>query len=379
MRFKKLSVFLILIILILAPSISAVSATTVFLTSDSIFGQQGEEVKMMNEIKNYIESDSNGDITVIVDSQSPAPGEGTRAMESDTDVSVNIAFADAANYYELARYSSQVSKQVIVVNVGSLDLNNLSNLRRAWDDNWSSESFLSIKNPGQFLSEAGISTIQPAQAYPDKTDSSGDIYYSDSQVNKYIADQIIKDANSYDSSGKTLNNDYVVRGQLNVSTIGDISQDILFAQQTGQLKDSYSSYTTPQALYLLSSYLAGSSLESPKEYKAPDNPQNYSTGTNSSYSIYDYEAMAEEVVNYMDEHNQAPDYIEYNGAKIGYADLLYNFATITSDDKDSSTMNLPATSEFKSFNNMDLLFYGIPILVAIGLILLFIGLRHRRR
>ena len=54
MRFKKLSVFLILIILILAPSISAVSATTVFLTSDSIFGQQGEEVKMMNEIKNYI-------------------------------------------------------------------------------------------------------------------------------------------------------------------------------------------------------------------------------------------------------------------------------------------------------------------------------------
>ena len=42
-------------------------------------------------------------------------------------------------------------------------------------------------------------------------------------------------------------------------------------------------------------------------------------------------------------------------------------------------MNLPATSEFKSFNNMDLLFYGIPILVAIGLILLFIGLRHRRR
>ena len=164
MRFKKLSVFLILTILILAPSISAVSATTVFLTSDSIFGQQGEEVKMMNEIKNYIESDSNGDITVIVDSQSPAPGEGTRAMESDTDVSVNIAFADAANYYELARYSSQVSKQVIVVNVGSLDLNNLSNLRRAWDDNWSSESFLSIKNPGQFLSEAGISTIHPSQA-----------------------------------------------------------------------------------------------------------------------------------------------------------------------------------------------------------------------
>ena len=202
---------------------------------------------------------------------------------------------DAANYYELARYSSQVSKQVIVVNVGSLDLNNLSNLRRAWDDNWSSESFLSIKNPGQFLSEAGISTIQPAQAYPDKTDSSGDIYYSDSQVNKYIADQIIEDVNSYDSSSKTLNNDYVVRGQLNVSTIGDISQDILFAQQTGQLKDSYSSYTTPQALYLLSSYLAGSSLESPKEYKAPDNPQNYSTGTNSSYSIYDYEAMAEEM------------------------------------------------------------------------------------
>lgn len=379
MKFKKLIILLILVMLILAPTISAVSATTVYLTSDSIFGQKGEEVKMLNEIKDYIEEDSNGDITVVVDSSSPAPGEGTRAMESNSDVSVSFAFADAANYYELAEYSSKVSKQIIIVNVGSLDLNNLSNLRRAWDDNWSSSSFLSVKNPGEFLNDSKISIIQPAQEYPDKTDSSGDIYYSDSTVNKYIADQIINEVNSYDSSNKNLNENYVVRGKLNVSEISKISQDIIFSQKTGQLKDSYSSYSSAQSLYLLSSYLAGTGLESPKEYKAADNPQNYSVGAKSEYDIYDYEAMAEEVVKYMDEHNKAPDYIEYDGAKIGYSDLLYNFAILTEDDKDSSTMNLPQTSEFKSFSDMDLVFYAIPILIVIAIILLFVGIRYKRR
>ncbi|OWT32477.1 hypothetical protein BGI41_07465 [Methanobrevibacter sp. 87.7] len=376
---RKIIVILIIILMILTPTISAISATTVFLTSDSVFSQKGEEVKMLNEIKHYIEEDSNGEITAVVDPDSPAPGEGTRAMTSDTDVSVFFAFSDAANFYEMAKYSTKVNKQVMHVNLGSLNLDNTSKLRRAWDDNWSDESFESIKQPGEFLRYSGINIIQPVQKYPEDTDENNDMYHSNSTVNKYIADQIIYNIQNANSSDDQLRSDLIIRNNLKVSTIGDISKSIEASKNFGKLENNYESYTTPQALYLLSSYLSGDGLNSPKNYEAPDNPQNYSIGTKSSYSIYDYESMAQKVVDYMDKTGKAPDYIEYEGAKIGYNDLLYNFALLTDDDQNAGTMNLPKSSDFKSFNDMNLVYTAIPILVIIGIILLIIGIRRKRR
>lgn len=377
MNFKKISIIIILLIIIFTPTINAVNTTTVFLTSDSVFGQKGEEVKMLNEIKKYIEEDSDGEITAIVDPDSPSPSEGTRAMESDTDVSVCFAFADAANFNELAKYSTKVNKQVMFVNLGSLNLDNISKLRRAWDDNWSDESFMSLRNPGEFLRYSGVNIIQPVQSIDGITDEDGDMYYSDNKANKYIADQIIYNIRYDNSVDDTLRSDLIIKNNLKISTIGDISKGIELSQSLGHLDKSYNNYTTPQTLYLLSSYLAGDGLNTPKDYKAPDNPQNYSIGAKSSYSIYEYEAMAEEVTDYMDKNNKAPDYINYNGAKIGYNDLLYNFALLTDDDQNSDTMNLPRTSDFKSFNDMNLIFFAIPILVLIGIILLFIGVKRK--
>ncbi len=378
MNIKKIATIFILLIILLAPTMSAVSATSVFLTSDTIFGQKGEEVKMLNEIKTYIEEEDSS-ITVKVDPESPGPGEGTRAMVSDSDVSVSFAFADAANFYELAKYSTKVDKQVIFVNVGSLDLYDLSLLRRAWDDNWSSKTFLSLKNPGDFLSKAGVTVIQPVQALPGNTDDDGDMYYSDSEKNKYIASQIVEAVHNYESSNKNLNEGNVIRTELDVSVVGDISQGIIFNQQLGQENASYSGYTGPQALYLLSSYLYGEGLSEPGEYSNPSSPQDYSIGTKSSYSIYDYEEMGKIVKDYMDKNGRAPDYIQYKGASIGYNDLLYNFARVTEGDKDSSTMNLPKTMEFKSSNDMTLFFVAIPIIAIIAVILLYIGIRKKRR
>lgn len=378
MNIKKIATIFILLIILLAPTMSAVSATSVFLTSDTIFGQKGEEVKMLNEIKTYIEEEDSS-ITVKVDPESPGPGEGTRAMVSDSDVSVSFAFADAANFYELAKYSTKVDKQVIFVNVGSLDLYDLSLLRRAWDDNWSSKTFLSLKNPGDFLSKAGVTVIQPVQAFPGNTDDDGDMYYSDSEKNKYIASQIVEAVHNYESSNKNLSEGNVIRTELDVSIVGDISEGIIFNQQLGQENASYSGYTGPQALYLLSSYLYGEGLSEPGEYSNPSSPQDYSIGTKSSYSIYDYEEMGKIVKDYMDKNGRAPDYIQYKGASIGYNDLLYNFARVTEGDKDSSTMNLPKTMEFKSSNDMTLFFVAIPIIAIIAVILLYIGIRKKRR
>ena len=89
--------------------------------------------------------------------------------------------------------------------------------------------------------------------------------------------------------------------------------------------------------------------------------------------------MGEIVKDYMDKNGRAPDYIEYNGASIGYNDLLYNFALITDDDHDANTMNLPKTSEFKSYEDMNILLIAIPIIVIIGGILLYIGIRKKRK
>ena len=89
--------------------------------------------------------------------------------------------------------------------------------------------------------------------------------------------------------------------------------------------------------------------------------------------------MAQKVVDYMDKNGKAPNYIEYDGAKIGYNDLLYNFAILTDDDQNAGTMNLPKSSEFKSFNDMDIVYTAIPIFVVIAIILLFIGFRRKNK
>ena len=56
----------------------------------------------MNSLKSYIEQISGGSLQVIVDNQSPAPGEGWRGIQVTSDVVVDIAASDAGNYLQLA-------------------------------------------------------------------------------------------------------------------------------------------------------------------------------------------------------------------------------------------------------------------------------------
>ncbi len=79
---KRLVIFL-LAILIIVPTIQDVSAETLFLTSDNLIDPE-TDYSILSSIANFIEEISNGDITVIVDSQAPGPGEGTRAITSSS-------------------------------------------------------------------------------------------------------------------------------------------------------------------------------------------------------------------------------------------------------------------------------------------------------
>ena len=85
---KRQIAILIMALLIIAPVIQDVSAAkTVFITSDNIIDHD-TDTKVLNSIKSYIEEISGGELQVIVDNQAPAAGEGWRAIEVTSDVSI---------------------------------------------------------------------------------------------------------------------------------------------------------------------------------------------------------------------------------------------------------------------------------------------------
>ena len=372
---KKDIIIILLILLLLSSCMGQVSATTtVFLTSDNTMGSN-DEIPMLNSIKNYIEEMSNGEIKVIIDSKSPSPGEASRAIESGADVNVDFAASDPGNFLILAKYAVNTGKQIIFVNTGDFDLDNASSLRRAWDDNYSPTIFAGINQPGKYLKEAGVSYIQPLKVYPD-AGHKGHIVANNEEVNKYIAKEIVekvgnKHSNYYD-------NDLVITHKLSPSVMAKSSQE-LYQSDDKTMNKTYNSYTAPQVLYLTSSYLNGNGLVSPKEYGKPTNPEAYSTFAKDSYSINDYIKMAGIVKVFMDENGRAPNYIEYDGAKISYYDLVNNFAKITENHTDSSHMNFAKNYHFEKINEPILLKIFPYVLAIVVLMLACIGLRKIRR
>ncbi|WP_407432611.1 adhesin [Methanobrevibacter sp.] len=372
---KKQIIIILLIFLLFASFIGQVSATTtIFLTSDNVMGND-DEVTMLNSIKKYIEEYSNGNIKVIVDSKSPSPGEASRAMESGADVNVDFAAADPGNFLILAKYTVNTGKQTIFVNTGDFDLDTASSLRRAWDDNYSSTIFAGLNSPGKYLNESGITYIQPLKAYPDVAHK-GHLTQNNEDVNKYIAKKIVNSIGN--SNSKYYDNDLVITHKLAPSKMAKASQELIKSNDK-EMNGTYNSYTAPQVLYLTSSYLNGNGLESPKEYGAPSNPEQSSIFAKNSYSIYDYMKMGGIVKEFMDKNGRAPNYIEYDGAKIGYYDLVYNFAKITENHTDNGHMDFAREYHFDRMNESILITIFPYVLAIVVLILLCIGLRKIRR
>lgn len=349
---KKEIAIILMAILLLAPIIQDVSASkTVFLSSDNIMGHD-QDLEMLNSVKGYIEELSNGELQVIIDNESPSPGEGYRCIAVTSDVSVSFAAADPGNYVQLANYSTQSNKQIIVVNIGDYNLDNSSNfLRRAWDDNYSVEELAGVHNPGLLLKNSGISYIQPAIEFPGNTHDGIISKSNDDEMNRYIAEKIIESVNNYDNDTKTFSNELLTTNKIPVSEMANASHEYL--QNNHSLNNS--KYTPAQLLYLTSSYLNGNGIDVPISYKEPESPMGYSILTRGSYSIYDYMKMAGIVRNYMDEHGQAPDSIEYEGAHISYYDLMHNFARITENHTNFENMGFEQEYEFEKVNDSILL------------------------
>lgn len=373
---KEIAIFL-MAILLLAPIIQDVSASkTVFLSSDNIMNPDSD-LEMLTSIKGYIEEMSNGELQVIIDNESPAAGEGYRCIAVTSDVSVSFAASDAGNYLQLANYSAQSGKQIIVVNVGDYNLDNSSNyLRRAWDDNYSTEELAGIHNPGLLLKNSGISYIQPAIEFPDNTHDGVIGRSNDDEMNKYIAQKIIESVNGYDNDTKTLSNELIVTNKIPISEMANASKEYL---QNNNSMGNNSKYTSAQLLYLTSSYLNGNGIDVPINYEEPESPMGYSLLTRGSYSIYDYMNMAGIVRNYMDEYGRAPDSIEYQGAHISYYDLLHNFARITENHTDTQHMGFDEEYEFEKVNDSILLNIFPFVLIIVVLYLVYRLLKKIRK
>ena len=371
---KKI-IILIIILLFSNIIIADVSATTVFLTSDNIVNSDTDRA-ILNSIKDYVEKLSDGKIKVEVDSQAPGPGEATRAMLANADVRIDLGACCAGSLYELAKYSVKTSNQVIYINSGDFDLDNGNYLRRAWDDNFSNKTFAGYNNPGQLLNKSGVSYIQPVKTFSNEFPE-GVLNQNKDEVNKYIAEEIVKAVNNHDNSSKTIDTSLFVLHKMPVEKMAKGSEELYSGDFENENK-TFNGYSGAQMLYLTSSYLNGNGLEEPGDYKPPSSPLKSSFFAKDSYSINDYMKMGGIVKNYMDEHHQAPDYINYEGAFISYYDLSYNFAKITKNHTDSKSMDFKQYYTFDKVNDSfitDLL----PILVGAIVILSGYLLIRRKR
>jgi len=375
---KRQIAILIMALLIIAPVIQDVSAAkTVFITSDNIIDHDND-IKMLNSIKSYIEEISGGELQVIVDNQAPAPGEGWRAIEVTSDVSICLAASDAGNYLQLATSTVNSGKQIVFVNTGSYDLDNNTNfLRRAWDDNYSNETLAGMHDPGTFLKNAGIYYVQPTKEFPDNADN-GYLAKYDENMNKQIAQEIVDIINTHENDTKILSDGLVTHNIVKPSVMANASKELIKSNDK-EMDGTYGNYTAAQLLYQTSSYLNGNGLDIPKAYDGPEDPMGISFLAKDTYSVYDYFKMGGIVREYMDQNGRAPDSIEYEGAHIGYYDLLYNFAKITQNHTDVKHMGFESEYHFDKVNDSILLHIFPFILILFVLFIAYLFLKRIRR
>jgi hypothetical protein len=375
---KKKIAILLLALLIVSPMVQGVTASkTVFITSDNIIDHD-TDVDMLNSIKKYIEEISGGELQVIVDNQAPSPGEGYRAIQVTSDVSICLAACDAGNFLQLATATKDTNKQIVLVNTGDYDLDNHTNyLRRAWDDNYSNETFMGMHDPGTFLKNDGIYYIQPLKEFPDNG-RNGYIDRYDDKMNEQIAKEIVDIVNAHGNDTKIFSDNMIVSNKIAPSTLANASKALIASNDT-QMNGTYGNYSAAQLLYQASSYLNGNGLDIPKAMAGPENPMGISFLVKDKYSIYDYINMAGIVRNYMDANGRAPDSIEYEGAHIGYYDLLYNFAKITQNHTDAKHMGFNKEYSFDKVNDSFLLKAFPFILILFVLFIAYLGYKRFKK
>ena len=327
--------------------VNAASAVDVFLTSDSISGNSSQDVNNLHSIENYVEKNTtlqnDTPTTVTVDPKAPKPGEGERAVDSAKTggVAVYLAASCPGTIKAVAYKASRTNKGVIFVNVGSLNLKTTAVLRRSWDDNFSDMYFAGIKNPYQFLRNAGVWVIQP------NVDCAGG---TQDEKNRFIANGIsaiiANNPGLTSCNGRVYSASLILKHQVSPATVAKIANGIYTSNYYKKpIKSSYSGYRTSTFLLMVTDYMNGA-IYKPIYVANPTNSRVVSTYS-GTLTKTDCRAIASIVNSYMRKYRRAPNYVAYGGKIIGFKDLLLMYATMTRSHTTKSKMTLPKRYTFK--------------------------------
>ena len=297
----------------------------IYITSDKLVSESSDK-EMLNEIKKQIDGSAN----VIIDDNSPNPGEAPRAIENaPSGVAAFIAGADAGSINEIVYdvtkgYLSNDAKKlngIVYINYGSVNLENTSYLPRAFDDNYSNQYFAGLYDPATFLNSSGIILIQP------------DVGTSSQNAEiKKISSGLIEAANSNNSLKSNYNTGLIAIHQISPYVVAYGSQNVL----DGKNPDMGNS----RWMYLASQYVSG--------YPIKNNSQSFiSTNVSgkSSYfgvlTINEYRDVGKAVSDYMDENKTVPESINVDGKTFKKSDLEYLFAQLTYNHTSIQNLTFP--------------------------------------
>ncbi|MEL7669146.1 cell wall-binding repeat-containing protein [Methanobacterium sp.] len=298
----------------------------IYITCDNLISESNDK-DMLNKIKDAISGSANVDI----DNKSPKPGEAPRAIQNAPGgIAAYIAAVDPGSMVDLiegikAGYLKKYAQNldgIVFVNYGKLDLDNMSYLPRAWDDNYSSVYFAGLYDPSKFLESGGVELIQPNVGTSSQ----------DEEINK-IASGLIDAA--YSSNANLSSSSY----DSNLIGIHEIDPEVVAYGSQSILDGKKPRLGTLKWLYLASQYVSG--------YPIQNTSLSFS-GNISGESTYfgvltidEYREAGNDVSDYMGTNKTIPDSVTVDGKKLNKADMRYIFAELTYDHTSKANMTFP--------------------------------------
>ncbi|MCK9150916.1 cell wall-binding repeat-containing protein [Methanobacterium alcaliphilum] len=302
---------------------------TIYITSDKLSSSSADKA-FLAKIKSAV----SGSAKVVIDPNSPAPGEASRSIKNapSGSIAAYIAAACPGLMYDVVtgvkigylKTSAAKLKGIVYVNYGNLNLGSTSYLNRAWDDNFSNVYFAGLYTPSKYLSNSGIKVIEPKIGTTTESQrinkiASGLIYYA------YTSNKEHTSTTTYSSM--------VAKHQIDPTTLSTNAQQILNNQANSMNRGKW--------LYLTSQYISGTPITTTSD------SMTVATSSSSTYSgtltRAEYKYVAKKVHEFMKTNKRAPNFVDVNGKKLSINDYTKLFAQITSKHTAKKSMNFPAT------------------------------------
>ncbi len=308
----------------------------IYIACDNMVSKTADKA-LLEKIKAKISGSAN----VIIDPNSPGPGEANRAINNaPSGIAVFMGATCSGTMYDTVsgvkggylKTAASDLNGLVFVNYGSLNLANTSYISRAWDDSFSSAYFAGIYYPAKYLKSANIGLVEAKVGTTTE----------EQRLNK-IAMALID--YSYNANKEHLitsyNTSLVAKHQINPTSLSTDAQNILNGKPTTMKKEKW--------IYLASQYIAGYPItNTTTTFTSASTSSNVFSGT---ITRTDYREMAKKIYNYMKTYKKVPNTVTYNGKTLNSADYTKLFATIIAKHTEKKYMTFPATVQINLTTN----------------------------